>query len=212
MMAYPTDPLAIAGIWTAAVMIICTYSYPLYKETYLWRLAEHTFVGSSMGIVVVTAVRTIMKSSIIPLTKGQTQFIVLIIFGLLIYTRLMPTYRHIGRWPVAWILGVGLAVSLRGAATTDVLANLRAGILPIIAETPMISFNNIIIIITTFTSLTYFIFTREHTDSLGISTKIGRYAIMTFLGSYYGNIIMARFSLLIDRIDYLLKVFGILPF
>ena len=211
-MAYPTDPIVIAGIWTAAVMVICTYSYPLYKETYLWRLAEHTYIGTATAIVLVTAIRTIIKSSMTPLMKGQAQFILLIILGLILYTRFLPKYRHIGRWPIAWIIGVGLAVALRGIATTDVLANLRAGILPIAAETPLVSFNNIIIIITTFTSLIYFIFTREHTGTLGATTKIGRYAIMTFLGSYYGNIIMARFSLLIDRIDFLLKVFGIIPY
>jgi hypothetical protein len=211
-MTYPTEPLIIAGIWTSAAMIIFVYSFPLYKDNFFWRFAEHTFVGSVTGIVTVVAIIRVIDSAIKPLLVGKIESLLLTIMGLLIFTRFSKKYRYISRLPVALIVGVGLAISLRGIATTDVLANLRASILPLVAKTPIESFNNIIIVVMTFTSLIFFIFTREHKGPLGAATKIGRLSIMTFLGSYYGSIIMARFSLLIDRLDYLLKVFGILPF
>jgi len=59
---------------------------------------------------------------------------------------------------------------------------------------------------------TYFIFTREHTGFMTYPTKLGRYIIMLALGSYFGNTILFRMAMLSSSVEFLLKVFGIIPY
>jgi hypothetical protein len=47
---YPTDPLAIAGLWIALFLMLAIYSYPLWKENPVFRIVEHYFVALSMAI------------------------------------------------------------------------------------------------------------------------------------------------------------------
>ena len=55
--------------------------------------------------------------------------------------------------------------------------------------------------------LIYFFFSTEHKGGVGIMAKIGIYFLMITFGSSFGYTIMARVSLLIGRMDFLLFEF-----
>lgn len=56
--------------------------------------------------------------------------------------------------------------------------------------------------------LIYFFFSTEHKGGVGVMAKIGIYFLMITFGSSFGYTIMARISLLIGRMDFLLFDFG----
>lgn len=56
--------------------------------------------------------------------------------------------------------------------------------------------------------LIYFFFSTEHKGGIGLMAKIGIYFLMITFGSSFGYTIMARISLLIGRMDFLLFDFG----
>jgi len=56
--------------------------------------------------------------------------------------------------------------------------------------------------------LIYFFFSTEHKGGVGLMAKIGIYFLMITFGSSFGYTIMARISLLIGRMDFLLFDFG----
>ena len=54
-------------------------------------------------------------------------------------------------------------------------------------------------------TLTYFFFSVEHRGAIGGVSKIGIVFLMIGFGSAFGNTVMGRVSLLIQRIDFLLN-------
>jgi len=54
------------------------------------------------------------------------------------------------------------------------------------------------------TTLSYFFFSREQKGALKLSAKVGIWFIMIGFGASFGNTVMARVSLLIGRVQFLL--------
>ena len=54
------------------------------------------------------------------------------------------------------------------------------------------------------TTLSYFFFSREQKGALKVSANIGIWFIMIGFGASFGNTVMARVSLLIGRVQFLL--------
>jgi hypothetical protein len=63
------------------------------------------------------------------------------------------------------------------------------------------------------TTLVFFFFSKEHKGALGGSARIGIYFLMVSFGASYGYTVMARVSLLIGRVMFLLRDWlGVLQF
>jgi len=58
-------------------------------------------------------------------------------------------------------------------------------------------------------SILYFYFSREHKGALKVGSRIGIVFLMIGFGASFGYTVMARISLLIGRLTFLLSVFGI---
>ena len=54
-------------------------------------------------------------------------------------------------------------------------------------------------------TLTYFFFSIEHRGAVGGISKVGIIFLMVGFGSAFGNTVMGRVSLLIQRVDFLLS-------
>ena len=87
-MAYPVDPATVVGIWVGLILTLMVYSQMLYKETFLWTIAEHVSIGVTTGYIVATGIKTIMDTAVSPLTKGDALLAVPIILGLFMYAKL----------------------------------------------------------------------------------------------------------------------------
>lgn len=190
------------GTWIAAFLTLCIFSF-LYKDNPFYKLAEHIFVGGSVAYLLIqTWYFTIQPMLVKPLIEeGFHQNYLLttpIILSIMVLMRFFPKIGWISRWPIAFTVGVGAGLVITGNIQGILIPQLRATLVPVK------SFNNVIIIIAVITTITYFYFSREHKGLLGGSARVGIMFIMIFFGASFGYTVMARASLLIGRIHFLL--------
>ena len=71
-------------------------------------------------------------------------------------------------------------------------------------HTVMLSFSNILIVVGVICGLIYFFFSKEHTGAFGRASRAGIWVLMVAFGASFGYTVMARISLLIGRLEFLL--------
>ena len=63
---------------------------------------------------------------------------------------------------------------------------------------------NVLLVLGLLSTLIFFFFSKEHTGAVGGAARVGVYFLMVSFGASYGYTVMARVSLLIGRVMYLL--------
>ncbi|MCW4048759.1 MAG: hypothetical protein NWE89_03380 [Candidatus Bathyarchaeota archaeon] len=210
-MAYPTELWALTGLWVGAILTVAIYSYMLYKENPLYRLAEHVYIGIAFAIVAVVAVQNTNRIAVTPLLNGEIVFIIPLLLGLGMYTVFIEKYRWVSRYSIATLVGVMLAVVTSGILIPNIINQVASTITPPMGSTMMDWVNFFYIGFGTICSVSYFLFTREHTGILAPTARLGRLVLMVGLGVMFGNTVLFRMAMLAGRIEYLLQVVGILP-
>ncbi|RLE50693.1 MAG: hypothetical protein DRJ21_01550 [Candidatus Methanomethylicota archaeon] len=210
-MPYPTEPLEILGAWVGALLTIFIYSYILWRENYAFRWAEHTYIASTFAVAIVQAIRLIRTNIVAPLMEGDIRYIVPIILGLMFYTLPFRRYRWISRYTVSFLIGIGFGVTVRGALSADIVKQILSSVTAPTGGTAMDWFNFIWVSLGFVFIVSYFTFTVEHKGWYYFPTKIGRYILMLGLGVYFGNTVQFRMAMLSGRVQYLLRVFKIIP-
>jgi hypothetical protein len=181
----------------AAFFTLCIFSF-LYKDNPFYQFAEQLLVGVSVGYVVVyTYFRTFIPYVWQPIVlKHQYVLIFPVLIGLLYLFRFSKNLSWLSRYPIAWsMVMVGMGVPLGMHAS--VLVQMRSAMLP------LDNINTVLIFIGTIAVLTYFYFSKAHTGLYGKFTKIGVWYMMIGFGASFGLTVMARISLLIGRIQFL---------
>ncbi len=188
------------GVWIAALLTLCILSF-LYKDNPFYKFAEHLFVGVSAGYVVaLTYHNTLIPNLYLPLFKqGDYVLIIPLILGIMMLLRLLPKVGWISRWPLAFIVGVTAGISLITYLQTDALVQIRETL------RPFNTLGNIVIAVGVLTGLTYFFFSKEHKGVFGKTAKVGIWFLMVTFGASFGYTVMARISLLIGRMHFLLS-------
>jgi hypothetical protein len=197
------------GIWVAAIFTLAMYSF-LYKENPLYRLGEHLVVGISTGYFIVLTYTQVLKPRLIDAIALENQWILVIpaLLGLLYVTRFFPKIAWLSRYPMAFIMGTSMGVGFPLSMKASVLRQLEATILPLYqAGMPwQILAGNIILVFGTLAALIYFFFSKPHRGLFfGTGSKIGIWVIMIGFGATFGFTVMGRISLLIGRVQFLLK-------
>jgi hypothetical protein len=209
---YPTNPIEILGIWTSMIVILMIFSYLLYKETPIYRVAEHLFIGLSFAITAVTAIGTTTKVAITPLMQGNPLYIIPLILGLLFYTIFIPKYRWLSRFSLAALVGSMIGLGMRGVLIPNIVQQVITTITPPKTDLALDWFNMIFMAVSTFCALTYFLLTHEHKGVLTYTTRFGRGVIMLGLGAMFGNTVLMRMAMLSGVAEQILKVLGIIPY
>jgi len=181
----------------AAFLTLCIFSF-LYKENPFYRFAEHLLVGVSMGY----AIPLVYENALIPFVYRpiflEHRFFLIIpsILGILYVFRFSKNLSWLSRYPIAFGMGiVGMSVPL--SMHSSVLVQMRSAMLP------LDNINTILIFIGTVTILMYFYFSKEHKGTYGKITNIGIWFMMIGFGASFGYTVMARISLLIGRVQFL---------
>lgn len=224
MSLHPTHDI---GLWVGAAVTLFVFSF-LYKDNPLYKLAEHLFVGVSAGYLIVQNYWTVIDSNLVqPLRQafhGQgvhTEItgmfaaqqgdyrgflIIAAVFGVLLFTRLIPRIGWLSRLSLALIIGVYAGIKTTGFAQGDFVAQVQASIQPLWQRGDLaFSANAIIFTVGLIASLLFFFFSREHKGALGVASRLGVYFLMLGFGAGYGYTVMSRISLLIGRFQYLLN-------
>jgi hypothetical protein len=212
--ALSSDPL----IWVAAFLTICIFSF-LYKDNVLYRIAEHLLVGLSTGYFFLVLVYQVFYPKVIVRIRDATEWwdIALTVFvallGFLMLSRLplpfLRPYGWLSRWPMALAVGIGSGMAIPPTLEADVLRQIMGAIgVSIIPGGDVgwgIAIGNIVLVVGTIAGLVYFFFSLPHTGVLGGTAKIGIWILMLGFGASFGYTVMARLSLFIGRVLFLLR-------
>lgn len=192
----------IIGTWIAATLTIAIFSF-LYRDNPLYRFAEHLYVGVSAGFGVIYTWAFDVKPMLVDRffqSTGVEKWILIIpaVLGIIMLSRWIPKYGWLSRLPISFTVGIGAGLGITAGIQGFIMPQIQATLLP------LNSINNILIVVGFITTIFYFYFSREHKGALGVSSRIGIIFIMVAFGASFGYTVMARISLLIGRVYFLL--------
>lgn len=219
----------VIGLWLQAVLTFAILSF-LIADNPFYKFAEHVFVGISAGYGVVLvwheAVLPILLFRIFPALSGEAAspdywVIVPGVLGLMMVARFIPRYAWLSRWPIAFVVGVSTGASIPVTVQASLLEQMHGTIKPLLYHRPCVltahpggldcsllalwaGFNALLLVIGVVCTLSYFYFSHEHRRLLGVTSRIGIWFLMVAFGAGFGNTVMARVSLLIGRVQFLL--------
>ena len=120
-----------AGVWVSALLTIAAYSF-LWKENRLFRAVEHIFVGLGAGYGIAMGYSNIVSKAWNPITKeGKVYLVIPVIMGVLLFGRFVKSMRWTARIPLAFIVGMGAAIALRGAVEQQFVKQIQATMMPL---------------------------------------------------------------------------------
>jgi hypothetical protein len=207
--------LTVNGLLTLAILSFLFRDNPVYK------VAEHLFIGVAAGYYVSIQWHNVFIPNLWrPLTGfgGEHPHLLLILpflIGILMFSRFIARWAWLSRWSLAVIVGAYAGLAVIGSAQGDFLPQVESTMVSILPRAGLALFdsdnvggpsviNNLLMVIGVFASLVYFFFSTEHRGGIGGFAKVGIWFLMVSFGASYGFTVMARYSLLIGRLDHLL--------
>lgn len=205
------------GIWVSALLTVMVLSY-LLGDNPLYRLAEHLFVGTAVGYAVLVAYYSLLRPRLIlPLLQAPLEnwtLVVPLLLALLLLARLNHSWRGAGMAPLAFLLGVGVALAIGGALFGSVLPQVEATMLSVNPADGGwgVAIGNLVLVLGTVSALAYFYFTGQGDTRWGrlrggflkAWRGLGKWFIMVTFGAIFASTVMARLSLLIGRLQFLI--------
>ena len=177
-----------------------------FGDNPLYEFGAYLLIGSSAGWTTVQIIGFLGKAAWAPTISGKPWYALSILLGIALFSRYIPEYRWIYRYPMAIIIGTGTGLAINGAIGAQIVKQMTANFVPITSGDAMSIISNLIIIVGTITSLSYFLFTEKlRKGPMELVGRIGRYAIMGALGATFGSVMTFRINALIGRIDFMAK-------
>lgn len=205
------EPSKSIMVWIAAILTLSIYSF-LYRDNIFYKFAEHLFVGVSVGYSVsVVYQNAFIRRVFNPLFITRTyiveeQFHILPFLAVVIPTLIGLLMVSVFTKRQAWLIRIPIAFVVGSYAGMSISPSFQAYIFEQTRSTLYIalSISSFIMIFGVITTLVYFFFSKEHKGLLGKTANIGIWFIMIAFGASFGYTVMARISLLIGRMNFLL--------
>jgi hypothetical protein len=209
----------ILGAWMATGLTLFIFSF-LYQDNPLFKLAEHLYVGVSVGYTIVKAYDTVIVHLIVKpiVEEGQIALLIPVAIGLLMLTRYVPRAAWMSRYAFAFIVGLGSGLAIPRTISSFILKQVEDTVRPLLSLAggdgltfslnllnPTSNLNAVIILIGVSTVLFYFFFSIEHSGPGKVVARTGIVFLMIAFGAAFGYTVMARMSLLIGRLTDLIE-------
>ncbi|MBK8233658.1 MAG: hypothetical protein IPK72_24555 [Candidatus Eisenbacteria bacterium] len=211
-------------VWIGAFLTLMIFSF-LWKDNVFYKFAEHLFVGVSAAYWMVVGIHTTILPNLIgklwPETvkhlipglagsKPEYDYVIPLIFGLLLLTRLLPKIHFLSRWAMALVIGYAAGTNLIRYLQSDLMSQISSTIRPLIVPGTAglewgATISHIVLFLGVICGLIYFFFSREHTGIFKPASRIGIWVLMVTFGASFGYTVMARISLLTGRVQYLFR-------
>lgn len=197
-------------VWIASILSLAILSF-LYKENPFFRAAEHIFLGVANGYLVTFYWHRILMPILFrPLfQQGDLLLIIPFIVGMLYLTRFIPRVSWLVRIPIAIYMGYWTGVLIPATIQAQIIKQVQGTILTAPnfqawnAGTMGIVWS-VIVFVGVLCTISYFYFSREHKGVIGVTSRVGIVFVMIGFGAAFGYTVMARISLLIGKLQYLL--------
>lgn len=231
------SPERTIGLWLAAFFTLCIFSY-LYRDNPFYKLAESIVVGVSAGYWAVSqfwdvivgkllvklapdVARAWVSPGIAEDQPADFLYVVPLILGMLLFSRLVPGFAWLSRWPLAFIVGITAGLRLVLFLDSDFVSQIRATLVPWIVTLPSAdgavfqpwdSLRNATLLLSVLACLAYFYFSAEHKGALGVASRYGVWVLMITFGASFANTVMGRITLLTLRLEFLYRDWlGLIP-
>lgn len=212
----------LGGIATLAI-----FSF-LVRENSFYRLFEHIFIGLAAAVLPLLTIRDFLWPKILEPMLGLSQivypdgtvsesyqplyllYLIPIAFGSLYYFIYSKRHAWLARMVIGFSLGMSGALAIRGffaEAVPQILGSFK----PLVVYTNgsfllLESINNAIFIGTLLLVFNYFFFTFGREGSIqGKLAPLGRPLLMVCFGAFFGSTVMARLSLLVERVQFIVR-------
>jgi len=193
----------LVGVWVGAFVTLMVLSF-LYKENLFFRITEYVFTGLASGYAFAASLRLFVNQALTPIfLGGNLTFIVPVILGALFYAQFTKKYSSLYRLPLSLSLGYGLGVTIWSVFAEFFVKQITATMVPIITGNALVTLDNVVLVVGTSLSLSYFLLHREQKGTWGGITKIGKYFILASLGAVFGSNVLGRMAIIIQRIQFL---------
>lgn len=198
----------VIGFWFGAAATLIIFSF-IYKDNPVYKFGEHLFLGCALGysscIYYYNEIYPNAIGPLFPQDGSARNYLVLIpiLLGIFILLRMVPS--------LAWLSRISFAVLIGGYAGIAIPSVIAGNFLPQIIATMgpvgpdwVGAVNQLVLLIGVFATLIFFFFSLEHVGTVGKISRLGVFFIMVSFGASFGYTVMARVSLLIGRIQFLI--------
>ena len=210
------------GAWVATGLTLFIFTF-LYEDNPLFKMAEHLYVGVSVGYTIVKTWDTVVIRLIYePIVKtGDWYLMIPVLIGMLMLTRYFPKISWMSRLAFAFIVGVGSGLAIPRVVSSYILKQVEDTVRPLVSvvggggptmtldlANPASSLNSLVLLIGVVSVLFYFFFSIEHSGPVKVAARTGILFLMIAFGAAFGYTVMARMSLLIGRMTDLIDYSG----
>ena len=209
----------VLGAWVATGLTLFILTF-LYQDNPLFKLAEHLYVGVSVGYAIVKTYDTVVIRLIYePMVKqGDWWLLIPLAIGALMLTRYVPKAAWMSRIAFAFVVGIGSGLAIPRVISSYILKQIEDTVRPLVSLAtdgnatftysvlnPASNLNAIVLLIGVVSVLFYFFFSVEHTGPGKAVARTGIIFLMIAFGAAFGYTVMARMSLLIGRLTDLIE-------
>ena len=218
LMATGTIPVDATGfgLIVGAGVTLSLYSF-LYKDNPLFKLAEHAYVGIVAAYELAQVwYQNILADIIDPITgRSETveplwSIVIPTILGIFLLTRLVGKAVWLSRLAFGLIVGLGAGLLIPRRISAYLIQQVEPTVGAVFAGGAF-DFNALIILVGVVSVLVYFSFSLDHSGVVGGVSRVGIWFLMVSFGASFGYTVMARLSLLIGQLTFLLHDWLHLP-
>lgn len=216
------EPAVLIGAWLSIFLTLCIFSY-LYADNPLYKIAEHLFLGVSIGVGVVQQYYGTLRPNLIDkLLEGNlVSWIPLLLVALL--------FMKVGGRSVAWLARIPIALLVAAFAGVKITGEASGSLMRQVAETmPNLVavheahgwvdaqadysgvLSSVFLVVGLVACLLHFYFSAPHSPVMRGISRFGVLVLMLSFGASFGFTVMGRISLAIGRAQELLG-FGMTP-
>ena len=224
-MQFPPGLLDLITAGASFLITVFILSY-LFGDNILFRLAIYIFVGAATGYVAAVACTEVLYPALVqPFFSGvafadAAQAIGIgfpLLGSFLLLFKVFPRLSHFGQLPMAYLVGVGAAVTVGGAVLGTLLPQVNATFdgFDLVsadvsgADAAFMFLNGVVVLLGVIGTLAYFHFgaTQKPDGSIrrnplvNILGWIGRVFIAVTFGVLFAGVYMAALTALIERMD-----------
>jgi hypothetical protein len=204
------------GLILAAGVTLALYSF-LYGDNPVFKLVEHAYVGVVAAYEFAQVwYQNILSDIVHPLT-GDTEnpepiwsIIIPTVLGFFLLTRLVGKAIWLSRLAFALIVGLGAGLLIPRRISAYLIQQIEPTVGSVFTAAGFDP-NAAFVLLGVVSVLVYFSFSLEHKGAVGGVSRVGIWFLMVSFGASFGYTVMARLSLLIGQLSFLMQDWLHLP-
>ena len=217
----PLATIEIAGAWLSIFLTLCIFSY-LYEDNPIYKLAEHLFLGVSIGYGVIEIYYGVLRPNLIDKlvfadawTLSRIGLFAPLVMFFLLFTKFTRKYSWLARIPIAFLVAAFAGVKMTGEANARLITQVKES-MPNLAETWATHgfwnwdadgaglFSALLLVLGLSATLLHFYFSAPQNKVMKGISRFGVVMLMLSFGASFGYTVMGRISLAIGRAQEML--------